>query len=155
MVTSPSLGEATLNAVNMSARDVVIAVGWVLAGVMLLVTSVTRWFRSGIGSQFGGLELADNIRSGVLSPSWGVWVALCIYSLVGVGGLLIATAVVRHSAVVLVRGVVSLLGLVVFVLLAQSAIPLSNWAAGPTIASLSFLLATVLSAVQLIHASRN
>jgi hypothetical protein len=122
---------------------------------MLLATSGTRWFRSGVGSQFGGLELADNIRSGVLAPSWGVWVAVCIYGVVGTGGFLIATAVVRRRAVVLARGAVSLLGLVAFVLFAQTGIPLSNWAAGPTIASLSFLLATVLSAVQIIHAWRN
>ena len=68
----------------------ILPTGWAAVGAMLLATAFVRWFRSGTGSRFRGLDLADNIRNGVLSPSWGVWVALAVYSIVGVGGIYIA-----------------------------------------------------------------
>lgn len=139
-------------------RPALLAVGvpsaWVVAGVALLTTAVMRWFRRGPGSRFRGLELADSIRSGVLSPSWGVWVAAGVYTLVGVGGVFIATAVIRHPAVLVARGGLSFGGLLGFVLLGRT-VPPSNWSAGPTIAALAFGLAVALSAVQLVNLVRN
>ena len=128
----------------------ILPTGWAVTGVMLLATAFVRWFRSGPGSRFRGLDLADNIRSGVLSPSWGIWVALAVYSIVGVGGIYIATATIRHRGVVAARLVIGASGLVTFALLAVLAIPTSNWAAGPTIAVGAFLLSCGLSAVQLV-----
>ena len=128
--------------------------GWVIAGVGLLSTSGTRWFRRGPGSRFGGLELADTIRSGALSPSWGVWVAAGVYTLVGLGGGFIATAAVSHPAVLVIRGVAAMCCLLGFLLLSR-AIPPSNWSSGPTIASFAFGLAVALSMVQLLNFVRN
>ncbi|MFK7916663.1 MAG: hypothetical protein AB8G14_01180 [Ilumatobacter sp.] len=133
---------------------VAIPAGWVVAGVLLLSTAVTRWFRSGPGSRFGGLELADSIRSGVVSPSWGVWVAAAVYILVGLGGVFIATATLRHPAVVIPRGVLCALCLAGFIAMGVRAIPPSNWSSGPTMASLSFALAVTLSAAQLLTHTR-
>ena len=129
-------------------------VGWVIAGVSLLATSVTRWFRRGPGSRFGGLELADSIRSGALSPSWGVWVAAGVYALIALGGGFIATAVVTHPAVLVVRLAVAIGCLTGFLLLSR-AIPLSNWSSGPTIATFAFGLAVALSTIQLVISARN
>lgn len=129
-------------------RRIALASGWVATGLMLLATAFVRWFRTGPGSRFRGLDLADNIRSGVLSPSWGIWVALGLYSIVGIGGIYVATATVRHRGVVIVRLFASALGITVFVILAAAAIPVSNWSAGPTIATAAFVLACVLSAYQ-------
>ena len=128
--------------------------GWVVAGVALLSTSATRWFQRGPGSRFGGLELADSIRSGVLSPSWGVWVAAGVYSLVALGGGFIATAVVSHPAVLVIRGLAATGCMLGFLLLSR-AIPPSNWSSGPTIASCAFGLAVALSIVQLLNLVRN
>lgn len=133
----------------------ILPTGWVAAGVMLLATAFVRWFRTGPGSRFTGLDLADNIRSGVLSPSWGVWVAVAVYSIVGIGGVFIATATVRHRGVLAARLVTGAIGLLVFVLLAALAIPTSNWAAGPTMATGAFLLACGLSTVQFVTSTRN
>lgn len=127
---------------------------WVVAGVALLTTSATRWFRRGPGSRSGGLELADSIRSGVLSPSWGVWVAAGVYTLIGIGGGFIATAMVHHPVVLVIRGIAASAGLFGFVLLGR-AIPPSNWSSGPTIAAFAFGLAVVLSMVQLLNVVRN
>ena len=127
--------------------------GWVVAGVALLSTSATRWFRRGPGSRFGGLELADSIRSGVLSPSWGVWVAAGVYALVALGGGFIATAAASHPAVLAVRGVAAAGCLVGFLLLGR-VIPPSNWSSGPTIATFAFGLAVTLSMVQLLNLVR-
>ena len=128
--------------------------GWVVAGVALLSTSATRWFRRGPGSRFGGLEMADSIRSGVLSPSWGVWVAVGVYALVGLGGGFIATAAVSHPAVLVTRGLAAAGCMLGFLLLSR-AIPASNWSSGPTIASSAFGLAVALSIVQLVNLVRN
>ncbi len=128
--------------------------GWVIAGTALLSTSVTRWFRRGPGARFGGLELADSIRSGVLSPSWGVWVAAAVYSLFALGGGFIATAVVENRVVLALRGAVALTCLCGFVLLGR-AIPPSNWSSGPTIATLAFSLAVALTTAQLVNLLRN
>lgn len=143
---------------DLARRSTLFAVGvpsaWVVAGAALLTTSVTRWFRRGPGSRFGGLELADSIRSGVLSPSWGVWVAAGVYTLVGLGGGFIATAVVHHPVVLACRGAAASAGLLGFVLLGR-VIPPSNWSSGPTIATSAFGLAVVLSFVQLLNRPRN
>ncbi len=128
--------------------------GWVVAGVALLSTSSTRWFRRGPGSRFGGLELADSIRSGVLSPSWGVWVAAAVYALFALGGGFIATAVMESRVVLAVRAVVAVTSLFGFLLLSR-AIPPSNWSSGPTIATLAFGLAVALSTAQLVNHLRN
>lgn len=127
-----------------------VTAGWVVSGAMLLSSATRRWVEQGPGSRFAGLELADNIRSGVLSPSWGVWVALALYSIIGLGGVFIATAVVDHPVVVIARGVVGLAGALVFVQIARAEIPFSEWAAGSTLAALSFFIATALTVVQLI-----
>lgn len=128
--------------------------GWVAAGVLLLATAFVRWFRTGPGSRFRGLDLADNIRSGVLSPSWGIWVAVAVYTIVGVGGVYIATATLRHRGVIAARLCTGAIGLASFVLLAARVIPISNWAAGPTMASMAFLLACSLSVVQFVTTPR-
>lgn len=128
--------------------------GWVVTGVALLSTSATRWFQRGPGSRFGGLELADSIRSGVLSPSWGVWVAAAVYALVGLGGGFIATAVVSHPAVLVIRGLAATACMLGFLVLSR-AVPFSNWSSGPAIASLAFSLAVALSIVQLLNLVRN
>ena len=128
--------------------------GWVLAGGALLSTSATRWFRRGPGAGFGGLELADRIRSGVLSPSWGVWVAAAVYVLVGLGGGFIATARVTHPVLLIARGAVAAGCLVGFLMLGR-VIPPSNWSGGPTIATFAFGLAVALSMVQLLNPVRN
>ncbi len=150
MATSSHTGDAMLpsNRLPPIVGRVIVPTGWVATGVMLLATAFVRWFRTGPGSRFRGLDLADSIRSGVLSPSWGVWVALAVYSIVGVGGVYIATATVRHRGVVAARLATGAIGLVAFGLLAMLVIPTSNWAAGPTMASGAFLLACGLSAVQ-------
>lgn len=126
----------------------IVPTGWVASGALLLASAFVRWFRTGPGSRFRGLDLADNIRSGVLSPSWGTWVALAVYSIVGVGGVYIATATVTHRGVMAARLASGATGLAAFALLAVLAIPTSNWAAGPTMATVAFLLACALSTVQ-------
>ncbi len=131
-----------------------IPAAWVACGAGLLSTSVTRWFRRGPGSRFAGLELADSIRSGVLSPSWGVWVAAGVYALVGLGGGFIATAVVTHPAVLVVRGAMATVCLAGFLLLGR-VVPPSNWSSGPTIATFVFASAVALSTVQLVNTVRN
>ncbi|MEP1122899.1 MAG: hypothetical protein ABJH68_03295 [Ilumatobacter sp.] len=130
-----------------------VPVAWVVCGVALLSTSMTRWFRRGPGSRFAGLELADNIRSGVLSPSWGVWVAAGVYALVGLGGGFIATAAVTRPAVLVVRASMATVCLMGFWLLGR-VIPPSNWSSGPTIATFVFASAVALSAVQLVNIVR-
>lgn len=153
--SSEAASGATGSAPLSAWQAIVIPAGWVLAGVLLLSTSVTRWFRSGPGSRFAGLELADSIRSGVVSPSWGVWVAAAVYVLVGLGGGFIATATLRHRVVVILRGVLCVGCLGGFILMALRVIPPSNWSSGPTMATLSFALAVALSAIQLMTHSRN
>ncbi len=128
---------------------IAVPVGWILAGVLLLSTAAARWVQKGPGARLGGLELADNLRTGVISPSWGIWVAVIVYSIVGAGGALIATAAVRNRVVVLVRAGLCLLGLASFILLGWVVLPIDNWGAAPTIGSIAFLLATVLSAIQI------
>ncbi len=147
-----SAAELSVTSSPTSARSItrhVVTGVWVVAGAMLLSSAMLRWTESGIGSQLGGLELADNIRAGVLSPSWGVWVAVALYSIIACGGGCIATAIGDHLAVVAARGVVSIAGLLVFVAIARSAIPVTDWALGSTLAALSFLIATTLTVVQL------
>lgn len=129
-------------------------IGWVVAGVLLLGAGGVRWVSTGPGSQFGGLELADSLRSGVFSPDWGLWVAVSVYSIVAVGGVLIATAMVNHPIVIWIRGVVSALGLAAFVWLGWVVLPIDNWAAGPTMATIAFAISTVLSVIQLIATTR-
>jgi hypothetical protein len=128
--------------------------GWVLAGVMMLSTAVVRWVSSGPGSRFAGLELADNLRTGALSPDWGGWVALAFYSMIGIGGLLIATAVIERRSVVALRAVLSVGGLGLFAVIGWGVLPIDKWAAGPTIATMSFTLSTALSALQLVTSTR-
>ena len=135
-------------------QRMVVPAGWVLAGALLLGAGGVRWISTGPGSQFGGLELADSLRTGVFSPDWGVWVAVSVYSIVGVGGGLIATAMLTNPIVLWARAVVCVLGLVAFVLLGWGVLPIDNWAAGPTMATIAFAISTVLSAFQLITTSR-
>ena len=136
-----------------STAERVVPTGWVVIGVMLTATAFIRWFRSGPGSRFTGIDLADNVRSGILSPSWGIWVALGLYSIVGGGGVFIATAMVRHRAVLVARLVFAALGVVAFVRLAAT-IPVSNWSAGPTLGAAAFALACCLSTIQLLSPPR-
>jgi hypothetical protein len=131
-----------------------VVAGWVVAGVMMLSTSTVRWVSSGPGSRFGGLELADNLRTGALSSDWGSWVALAFYSIVGIGGLLIATAVIERTTVVVARCFVCVAGLVAFVVMGWGVLPIDNLATGPTIATMSFILSTALSAFQLVTSTR-
>ncbi len=132
-----------------------VPLGWVGSGTALLSTAGTRWFRRGPGSRFGGLELADSIRSGVLSPSWGIWAAAAVYSLVGLGGGFIATAVVAHHGVVAARAILAVTCFAGFALLGFRTIPPSNWSFGPTIATLALGVAIMLSAIQLVNLVRN
>lgn len=147
---SPSSGDRHRPVVAVLA----VPAGWVVAGTMLLSTSVLRWVDRGPGSRFGGLELADNLRTGALSPSWGGWVALTFYCVIGIGGAFIATAVVERAVVVAIRGALCASGLVAFGLLAWVVLPIDKWAAGPTMASISFLLSTTLSAYQILTSTR-
>ena len=132
---------------------VVVPFLWVAAGVLLLSSSMTRWFRTGPGSTFRGLELADNIRSGSLSPSWGVWVSLAVYVVIGFGGAFIATATLWHRWLVVARFAVALVGALLFIRLGL-VIPPGNWALGPTMASTAFLIVTTVSIAQFILGRR-
>jgi hypothetical protein len=150
MVMSRSFGDGA----RAKAMAVVVPAGWVLVGLMMLSTAVLRWVSSGPGSRFGGLELADNLRTGALSPDWGGWVALVFYSIVAFGGVLIATAVVERRSIVAVRGAMCFGGVVSFAALGWGVLPIDKWGAGPTISSISFVLSTALSAFQLLTSSR-
>jgi len=131
-------------------RAIAVPIGWVVAGGLLLGSGFVRWIADGPGSRFGGLELADNLRNGVLSPSWGVWVTVSVYSIVGIGGLLVASAGLGQVAIVVARGALCCVALVLFVVLGAFVLPFGEWGAGPTMATIAFAMGAALTAVQLV-----
>ena len=127
-----------------------VVAGWTIVGLMFLATSQVRWVESGPGSTFGGLELADNLRNGVLVPDWGDWVALGLYSIIGLGGVFVATSAVAHQGLVVTRLVVILVLLIPMLLVATSSgFPVSRWAAGPILVTTALIGGALLSTVQL------
>lgn len=123
---------------------------WVGVGLGLLSSGWTRWIASGTGSTFGGLDLADVLRSNVFIPDVGDVVATVIYLVVGSGGVVIATSAVGNPWVVVARGFVCVLGAALFGVLGVSgSLPWRLWGVGAVVAGLSFLVGTTLTTVQL------
>lgn len=128
-----------------------IAGAWAAIGVVLLVTSSVRWVSSGSGSSFAGLELADVLRSSAFVPDIGDVVAVLIYLVVASGGLFVATSVVDHAAVVVLRGALCLGGLggFVFVVAAQR-FPVDRWGVGAVLALFAYTAGLVLTTVHVL-----
>lgn len=111
------------------------------AGVALLSGAVAPWLRTGPGHTLRGLDLADQLLAGQLSPSWGRTVGLALYVCVGAGALLVASSAFRNLALDLVRFGVSaaILGSAVFVVV-LSWFPLELWGLAPAMAVLGLVL---------------
>ena len=121
----------------------------ITAALLVITTAEVRWVRTGNGSSFTGLDLADSLRGGVLSPSWGRWAGAAIYATVAAGGILLALALKRRGPLVRVRLLVSLLligGLAVLSL--SGRFPVGDWSLGPWMAMTGALATVAVSLVQ-------
>ncbi|MEM1335530.1 MAG: hypothetical protein AAGG08_18955, partial [Actinomycetota bacterium] len=111
-----------------------------LVGLGLLSSGWSRWIASGTGSTFGGLDLADVLRSNVFIPDVGDVVAGVIYLVVASGGVALVTSVVDRTWVVAARGVGCAAGAAMFALLGLSgALPWRLWGIGASAAAISYL----------------
>lgn len=130
-------------------------VGWVLVGLGLLSSGWSRWIASGTGSTFGGLDLADVLRSNVFIPDVGDVVAGVIYLVVASGGVALVTSVVDRTWVVAARGVGCAAGAAMFALLGLSgALPWRLWGIGASAAAISYLAGVALTTVQILRIVR-
>lgn len=117
---------------------------------MLVGAGWVRWVRHGNGSSFTGLDLADELRHGVVTPSWGPAAGAAIYAVVAVGAASAASIPVRRPAAVLVR--VCMCAAIVAVLAylaAASGFPVGNWALGPFMALFGAAATATISAAQI------
>lgn len=106
-----------------------------VAGLALLAGAATPWLRSGQGHTLRGLDLADQLLSGELAPSWGRTVGLALYTCVGVGALLLASVAFRSSQLNRLRLVVSAAMLATALLLVVGSwFPLEIWGLAPILA---------------------
>jgi len=105
------------------------------AGVALLVGAVTPWLRTGQGHTLTGLDLADQLLGGRLTPSWGRTAGLALYVCVAAGALLLASSAFRHAWLDVVRMAVT--GAMLFAalfLVARSWFPFELWGLAPVLA---------------------
>jgi hypothetical protein len=109
------------------------------AGAALLAGAVTPWLRSGQGHTLRGLDLADQLLGGQLSPSWGRTVGLALYACVTLGALLLASSAFRNWRLDAVRlGVGVLMLTAAAVVVAMDWFPLELWGLAPILAVTAF-----------------
>ncbi len=109
------------------------------AGAALLAGAVLPWLRTGQGHTLKGLDLADQLLGGRLSPSWGPTVGLALYICVGFGGLLIASSAIRSPPLDVLRLCASAAMLAAAAgIVALGWFPLELWGLAPVLAVTSF-----------------
>lgn len=116
-----------------------------LCGLLLVVTLRLRWVSQGVGSSLVGSDLADALRR--LPDSeyrWATEGAVGLYLVAVIGCVTLATAFVRSSPAIVVRGfVASLPALALGALSLDGVMPLRNWNTGAAVACLASAAATV------------
>lgn len=125
------------------------------AGAALLAGAVTPWLRSGQGHTLRGLDLADQLLGGQLSPSWGRTVGLALYACVTLGALLLASSAFRNSRLDAVRLGVSILMLAAAAgIVALGWFPLELWGVAPILAVTAFVVSFVANSSSVLRADR-
>lgn len=117
---------------------------------LLVGAGWVRWVRQGNGSSFTGLDLADELRHGVVTPDWGPAAGVAIYVVVAVGAASAASIPVRRSVAVLARVCICVVIVAVLAYLAAaSSFPVANWALGPFMAVLGAAATATISSLQI------
>ncbi len=130
-----------------STDTIVVSILDAAVGVALLAGAVTPWLRTGQGHTLTGLDLADQLLGGQLSPSWGRTVGLALYACVAAGALFLASSAFRAPWLDVVRLGVSA------VMLATAAgivllgwFPLGLWGLAPFLAIVALAVSCVVNA---------
>lgn len=122
------------------------------SGVLVLATGRLPWVSEGAGSTLDGLELADSLRHGALVPDAGRWVAMGLYLLVALGGLLLASSGFSGPLVASIRLGGALTVSAAFVAAALAGwFPPSRWSFGPTLVLAASTIAVAVSGAQLLR----
>jgi hypothetical protein len=148
MAMSSSTGEPGAPALVETA-----AVG--AAGALMLSTGFVPWVRRGSGSSFAGIELADVLRNGTVTPSWGWAAGGAIYGCLAIGCGVLASSSARGRVAATTRmafATAVLFGAVLVVIAGW--FPPGRWAIGPALCVLGAIAIAVTSTFQLRREER-